>query len=175
MDDPGVTAAFTGWAMSVYFGEYHVSLDERGRFPVPMDLRKLMQERGDLSWAVARGFDDALFVYPEPKYREVMGRLTDGAMDPEVLAFLRHFGAASFTQLDTQGRLLVGSSLRDYAGFLREAILIGVGETLELWSVSGWRKYQQDQKDNYKAVAAGLFGRRVSGCGQRTEEGSTGC
>ena len=161
--------------MSTYFGEYHVSLDERGRFPVPMDIRKLMQDRGDLSWAITRGFDDALFVYPEPRYREVMGRLKDGGMDPEVLAFLRHFGAASFTQLDAQGRLLVGAPLKDYAGFLREAILIGVGETLELWSVSGWRKYQQDQKDNYKAVAAGLFGRRVSGCGQRTEEGSTGC
>ena len=142
---------------------------------MPMDLRKLMQNQGAKDWALMRGFDDALFVYPEPKYRELMERLKDGGMDPEVLTLLRHFGAASFTELDAQGRILVGAPLREYAGFQREAILVGVGETLELWSLSGWKAYQQGQKENYKAVAAGLFGRRASGCGQRTEEGSTGC
>ena len=40
--------------------------------------------------------------------------------------------------MDKQGRILIPSVLREYAGIEKEAVLVGTGNHLEIWSKERW-------------------------------------
>ena len=56
-------------------------------------------------------------------------------------AFVRFFlaGAAS-VEVDKQGRILLPGSLRDFAALAKDAVLIGVGSRIEIWSKDRWEE-----------------------------------
>lgn len=60
-------------------------------------------------------------------------------IDKEVRQFTRFFlaGAAS-VEVDKQGRILLPSVLRDFAGITKDTVLIGVGSRIEIWSKDRW-------------------------------------
>ena len=40
--------------------------------------------------------------------------------------------------MDKQGRILLPSVLRDFAGITKDTVLIGVGSRIEIWSKDRW-------------------------------------
>ena len=40
--------------------------------------------------------------------------------------------------MDKQGRILIPSVLREYAGIEKDAVLVGMGSHLEIWSKDRW-------------------------------------
>ncbi len=159
----------------MYFGESHVSVDEKGRVAIPVNFRSLMKTQGHETWFVTRGFDNALFLFNVPKWEELIHAGKGSMLDPRLLDFRRLFvGSVAMGRLDGQGRLPVPALLREYADIGREAILLGVDDHLELWSVTGWKTFQERQAQEYKRMAAELFGRPADG-GQTTNGGCAGC
>ena len=51
--------------------------------------------------------------------------------------FLKLAGAAS-VEVDKQGRILIPSVLREFADITKDAVLIGVGSRIEIWSKDRW-------------------------------------
>ena len=49
-------------------------------------------------------------------------------------------GHASESEIDSQGRFLIPTPLREYAGIQKKIILLGQGSKFELWSESVWNK-----------------------------------
>ena len=43
-------------------------------------------------------------------------------------------GSSTEVECDKQGRVLIPSHLREYAGIKKEALVIGTGATIEIWS-----------------------------------------
>ena len=60
-------------------------------------------------------------------------------IDKEVRQFTRFFlaGAAS-VEVDKQGRILLPAVLREFADITRDAVLIGVGNRIEIWRRDRW-------------------------------------
>ena len=60
-------------------------------------------------------------------------------IDKEVRQFTRFFlaGAAS-VEVDKQGRILLPAVLREFADITKDAVLIGVGNRIEIWSRDRW-------------------------------------
>jgi MraZ protein len=48
------------------------------------------------------------------------------------------FANASQVDLDRIGRILIPQFLRDVAGLDGEAVIVGVGEAIEIWSPQAW-------------------------------------
>ena len=49
-------------------------------------------------------------------------------------------GYATESEIDSQGRFLIPTPLRDYAGIQKKIVLLGQGSKFELWSENIWNK-----------------------------------
>ena len=66
--------------------------------------------------------------------------------DKKVRSFNRFFlGGAEALDADKQGRVLVPSTLRDYASLTSQVVWVGVGDHIEIWDIDKWN----EQMDEY--------------------------
>jgi MraZ protein len=138
-----------------FLGEYQHALDDKGRLTVPSRHRAAL---GD-SFIVTRGLDDCLFVYPVKVWEGIASQIESlpfTASAPRAFARL-FFSGATEVSLDRQGRFLVPPGLREHAALDREAVFVGVANRLEIWSVHRWRLFQERARQEYQALAEGLF------------------
>ena len=48
------------------------------------------------------------------------------------------FRSAATCEVDRQGRILLPSVLREFAGIEKDAVLVGVGSRIEIWNKDKW-------------------------------------
>jgi len=125
----------------MFLGQYYHSLDEKGRLTIPAKLRELLAEGA----YVTQGFDRNLRLLTKPDFEamaETVNRLS--MTNPDIRRLRRLlFANASQIDLDRIGRVLIPQFLRDFAGLESEAVIVGVGEAIEIWSPAAW----QDEVD----------------------------
>ena len=157
----------------MYCGESNSAVDESGRVRVPLHFKSLMKALNHDTWHVTRGSDGALLLFPEKLWNELVERLTPpvhAEESQEHLDFRRMFlGCAARVNMDAKGRLNIPALLREYAGIDREAVILGMGNHLEIWRVKGWKAFQESQAESYKKMAAELFGGLCGRPGQCAE------
>lgn len=122
--------------MHMFMGEYNHTIDVKGRLIIPAKFREVL---GD-EFVVTKGMDGCLFVFDNSEWQVFAEKLRSLPMiDKEVRQFTRFFlaGAAS-VEVDKQGRILLPSVLRDFAGITKDTVLIGVGSRIEIWSKDRW-------------------------------------
>ena len=122
--------------MHMFMGEYNHTIDAKGRLIIPAKFREVL---GD-EFVVTKGMDGCLFVFDNSEWQVFAEKLRSLPMiDKEVRQFSRFFraGAAS-VEVDKQGRILLPSVLRDFAGITKDTVLIGVGSRIEIWSKDRW-------------------------------------
>lgn len=138
-------------------GEYLLSLDEKGRLSIPSALRHTLHELyapDDQTLVVTKYFEHCLVIYPKAVWLDIQGQLLNLHNDPSSRAFLRQFCAsATVCHLDRQGRLLIPSKLRDYAGIESDACVIGVLRKLEVWSPARWEAYDMRESGRFESNA----------------------
>ena len=75
------------------------------------------------------------------------------------------FANACDCELDKQGRILISSTLRKYAGIDKDAVLVGMGNRIEIWSSEMWasqlaaseeEEQEEEQENDALAHLAGL-------------------
>jgi len=138
----------------MFTGEYHHTLDGKGRVIVPSRLREGL---GD-SFVITRGLDHCLFVYPNSEWvrlEQKMKQLPFTKRDSR--AFMRlFFSGAMEVEADKQGRILIPQNLREYAGIEKEVMFIGVSNRVEIWSETAWKEYFDEADENYEDLAEKL-------------------
>jgi len=67
------------------------------------------------------------------------------------------FSGAAELVLDKQGRILIPSYLKDYAGIKRDLYIIGVANRIEIWSRANWTDYYSTSKEAFEEVAEKLI------------------
>ena len=120
----------------MFMGEYNHTIDAKGRLIIPSKFRESL---GD-EFVVTKGMDGCLFVYDNEEWKKFEEKLLSlPMMDKQVRQFTRYFlaGAAS-VEVDKQGRILLPAVLREFAGIEKEAVLVGVGSRIEIWSRERW-------------------------------------
>ena len=120
----------------MFMGEYNHSVDAKGRLIVPSKFREQLGNE----FVVTKGMDGCLFVFDNSEWQAFAEKLRSLPMiDKEVRQFTRFFlaGAAS-VEVDKQGRILIPSVLREFADITKDAVLIGVGSRIEIWSKDRW-------------------------------------
>ncbi len=139
------------WGVKVFIGEYHHTLDGKGRLILPAKFRTHL---GDCCIAT-RGLDHCLFVFPIEEWRSLEQRLRNLPLTkPEARAFSRFFfSGATECELDGQGRILISPSLREYAAINREIVIIGVSARIEIWAKERWLDYCAKAEETYEELA----------------------
>ena len=120
----------------MFIGEYNHTIDAKGRLIIPSWFREVF---GD-EFVVTKGMDGCLFVFDNPEWQAFEEKLHKLPMiDKGARQFTRFFlaGAAS-VEVDKQGRILLPAVLREFAGITKDAVLVGVGSRVEIWSKDRW-------------------------------------
>lgn len=120
----------------MFTGEYHYSLDEKGRIVLPPKFRRDLGTRV----VVTRGLDECVAVYAPAEWAKLEKRLRQlGVNRRDFVRFM--LASAEDVDVDKQGRMTVPAHLRQYAKVDREAVVVGVGGRLEIWSEANWKQY----------------------------------
>ena len=148
------------WGIFMFIGEYHHSIDEKGRLIVPAKFR---EELGN-SFIVTRGIENCLFVYPMDEWKKIVNKLESLPFTKrDAREFMRFFlSGASEAEFDKQGRINITSPLISYANLTKECVVIGTGDRLEIWSLENWSTFFNSAKDNMSDIAENLFNESVS-------------
>ena len=132
----------------MFMGEYHPSMDEKGRIAVPVKLRKAFGEDALVEkLVITHGFDKCIMAFREDDWKSfVEQKLVPLSQADSVnrkrIRFL--LGGATECELDKQGRLLVPQYLKDYAGIVKEITILGLFDRIEIWSNEEYDKYKPD-------------------------------
>ena len=120
----------------MFMGEYNHTIDAKGRLIVPSKFRELLGNE----FVVTKGLDGCLFVYPDEEWTNIEEKFRNIPLTTkDARKFSRFFfaGAAS-CEVDKQGRILLPAVLREFAGIEKDAVLVGVGSRIEIWSKDAW-------------------------------------
>lgn len=128
----------------MFLGSDAINMDAKGRFSVPTRIREdLLSSCGGRLVITAHNEEDCLLVYPEPEWQsllpkiEALPNLNKAAMRLQRLLI----GYACELEMDSNGRLLLPPTLRDFAGLEKKIMLVGQGKKLELWSEDAWKAW----------------------------------
>ncbi len=138
----------------MFMGEYNHTVDAKGRFIVPSKFR---EQLGD-EFVVTKGLDGCLFVYENTEWKVLEEKLhTLPLTNANARKFSRFFLAgATSCEVDKQGRILLPQILRDFAGIEKEAVLVGVGSRIEIWSRERW--LEANSYDDMEEIAENMEG-----------------
>ena len=136
----------------MFMGEYNHTIDAKGRLIIPAKFRETLGEE----FILTRGLDGCLSIYPMDEWKSFEEKLKALPLtDKNARAFLRFFVAgATSCELDRQGRILVPSTLREFAGLEKEVVLTGSLTRIEIWSKE--KCLENSNYDDMDSIAASM-------------------
>ncbi|MEB2278654.1 division/cell wall cluster transcriptional repressor MraZ [Lysinibacillus xylanilyticus] len=140
----------------MFMGEYQHSVDAKGRLIVPAKFRDALGE----TFVVTRGLDNCLFGYPMNEWRKLEEKLKDLPMTKkDTRAFARFFfSGATEVEIDKQGRINIPSTLVQHAHLVKECIVLGVSNRIEIWAKDAWETYFSESEQSFNEIAENMIG-----------------
>lgn len=140
----------------MFLGRHAHNLDSKGRLAIPARFREFLVE----GLVLTRGIDNCLAAYPRSAWDQLAERVNALSMaDRDARLFRRMvFAEAADVALDGQGRIVIPAELRRYAGIDREAIVVGVHSSIEIWSPTAWDEVSGQVDAGGEEIAARLAG-----------------
>ncbi len=136
---------------SMYMGQYSHSIDAKGRLIIPSRFRDQLGEK----FNIIKGYDACLYAMDQETYQARFAEicaLPDSL--PDARAIKRYFFQGSMeAEYDKQGRVLVSQELRSHAGLVKDVVLVGAGDKVEIWSAEN---YESAVPDNIEEIAGRL-------------------
>lgn len=131
----------------MFLGTHAPRLDDKGRLVLPAKFREGLA--GGV--VLTKGQDRSVVVWPAVEFASYAERLNEASRsDARVRAYLRLlFSGASDEVPDRQGRISVPQALRDYAALDREVVVVGNGNTCEIWDSTAWTDYVAGQEEGF--------------------------
>lgn len=119
------------------------SIDEKGRVTVPSNYRKILMEEADGKLVLTIDTEDrCLLLYPLSNWLVIEEQLSKlPSLNPASRRIQRLLiGHATDLELDRQGRILLPSLLREYAGLNDKSIMmVGLGNKVAIYGEAQWQ------------------------------------
>lgn len=135
----------------MFLGTHAPRLDDKNRVVLPAKFRDGLAA----GLVMTKGQDHSIVVWPAAdfaEYAERMGELS--RTNAQVRAHLRVLFSGAFDEtLDKQGRVTIPPALREYAGLDRDVVVVGNGQTLELWDAAAWETYLASQEEAFSSTS----------------------
>lgn len=123
-------------------GQYFQKLSSKGRTALPSRFKK---EVG-LKIVLSRWYEGSLAIFNINSWKSIVERVTQDAVLGVPLRETERFllGGAFEIVLDSQGRFVIPSALRNYAGLGKELVFLGLGGRAEVWDKERWLKHEKN-------------------------------
>ena len=144
----------------MFIGEYHHTIDEKGRLIIPVKFRESLGN----TFIVTRGIDNCLFAYPMEAWSKITDKLNSLPFTKKDARIFNRFfmSGATEVELDKQGRINISSPLINFANIIKDCVIVGTGDRIEIWAKESWDCFFDSTKDNMSDIAENLFNESVN-------------
>ncbi|HLD69773.1 MAG TPA: division/cell wall cluster transcriptional repressor MraZ, partial [Candidatus Omnitrophota bacterium] len=135
------------------------AIDRKGRLILPAHFREVSKKNGIENFFVTRGLDKCIFMFSEEEWRNQEQKFKNMPFTKqESRSFNRmFFSGAVQTIPDRQGRFLIPQYLKDFAGIVREVVIIGVSNRLEIWNDATWKEFYVNSSNSFEETAENIL------------------
>ncbi len=133
----------------MFMGEYDQTLDSKGRVNIPAKFRGELGE----TFFVAKGLENCVKIYPMAEWERFQNALRSQPSSKRRALERFFFSGAEERSIDGQGRVLIGTKMREYADLTDEIVVIGVSDTVEIWNRKAWNAYMNQPEFSAEAIA----------------------
>ena len=138
-------------ALTALMGTYYHNIDAKGRMSFPTKLRDLL---GGEFYVTKSINQKCLTIYSKSEWEKLANKIAElpdsmGGLD--IKRWL--FSGAGELVPDKQGRVLIPSDLREFAGLKKDVVVIGLDDKAEIWDKELWDA-QQSNMDMSAMLAA---------------------
>lgn len=131
----------------MFRGSFAHSIDAKGRVSIPARYRDFLISTGRSEIVVTRcplNPPPRLEAYSIGAWEQLEQRLMQlNRFDRDVMLFEDFFiGNAQFCEVDSQGRVLIPTALREWAGLSKDVIFSGARDRFRIWSRESWDQEQ---------------------------------
>ncbi|MBR5970158.1 MAG: division/cell wall cluster transcriptional repressor MraZ [Lachnospiraceae bacterium] len=137
---------------ATFRGSYNHNIDAKGRICMPVKFREALGDR----FVVTRGFDGCLYAFTPDDWNAFDEQLQELSIyDKGAREVSRFFSAGSVdAEPDKQGRFQLSAELLNHADIKKEAVVVGVGSRIEIWSKERWE--DASTFENIEDIAANM-------------------
>ena len=118
-----------------FTGEYHNTIDTKGRASIPARFREVLNDCGDECLVVTKNMEGGLTAYPQSEWSRILENVRNAPNSPNKTAMIRNLISPGVEcTFDKQGRIQVPQSLRTHAGLEKDIVVVGLFEKIEIFS-----------------------------------------
>lgn len=135
----------------MFLGQYNHVIDEKSRLTIPSKLRTQLSEKV----YVSKGFDGCLEIRSDEEFKKYSSKLAGlTGTNSKVRALTRQIMSYSDDPtFDNAGRIKIASNLLQQANIVKEVIIIGNNDHLELWNPLQWNQYLENMAPEFEEIA----------------------
>jgi MraZ protein len=128
----------TGEEYGVFNGRFDHAIDEKGRVSIPARFREVLQREGHDRMYITNFIferEKILELYPPAEWERMVAKFADRRTGDRAAQLFETFyiGGAHEVQVDRQGRILIPSKLREFAGLARDVTFSAKHNRFQLW------------------------------------------
>jgi MraZ protein len=122
--------------MAYFSGEYECTVDTKGRMLLPSRVKVRLPENFNSALVIQKSTDPCLMIYTIPEWEKIAEKVSSlNEFDENTAMVQRNFLRGNTeVDLDNLGRFLISKRMLEHAGITKEAILVGLGNRLEIWN-----------------------------------------
>ncbi len=141
--------------MAFFTSEFECKLDTKGRLVLPAKIKTNLPEVSTNELVLRKGFEPNLTLYPMVEYRKLHHKITAlSEFNPEQRKLKRiFFKSIAQVELDSAGRILIPKAMLAHAQIEKEALLIGMGNYIEIWDPGVFERESMADPDVYSDLA----------------------
>jgi len=138
----------------MFMGEYRHNTDSKGRIIIPARFR---DELGNLL-ILTKGLDGCITVYTPKQWERIIEQLFKLPNTKKESRQYIHMvtSKAAECEVDSTGRILIPQNLMDEASIVKECVVLGVADHVEIWSSPRWKAYSEEASSAFESVAEEL-------------------
>lgn len=125
----------------MFLGEYNPNITSGNRIALP---KKHREQLAADTVVLSKGFEKCILVYDMQDWSERAEKQVDnlageGLKRSDLERYL--YTSAAEASVDSQGRMVIPTDLKDYAGIKGKTAVIGVGDHVEVWDKETWEAH----------------------------------
>ncbi|WP_291779316.1 division/cell wall cluster transcriptional repressor MraZ [Cecembia sp.] len=128
--------------MGMFNSRYECKVDAKGRLALPAKIKAAIPESNGSELILRQGDDGCLALYTQIEFKKLLHQISSLSDRDPVQRLIKRsfFESMTEVELDNAGRFLIPKTFSMWAGIDKDAILIGVGGFIEIWSPEKYRQ-----------------------------------
>ncbi len=159
--------------MDEFVSTYTNKVDAKGRVSIPAQYRAVLAVDGFDGIYCCPTLDRQAVDAGGNRFREAirsnLANFEPFSEDHEFLSTTL-IGESEILKLDSEGRVILTDTLKEYAGLGERVTFVGQGYKFQIWEPERFTQYREEAKNRLRDLRRMLGGRRTTGVDQRGAE-----